>query len=138
MKERRKAVVQSAPVILWSLIVQQSKLNIENISCHESQLRNVILPILRGTVFHVTNRLGFKGIVKDGLIRHNKNEEFPHSYVTSARSHARERGRVSLFDLRSTSDNELETALSNYYFLNPPLTKTIRSFLSFQHPSIRH
>ena len=82
-------------------------------------------------MFHVTTRLGLKGIVRDGLIRHNKNEEFPYSYVTSARSYARTRGRVSLFDLRGISENQLEIALSNYYFLNPPSTGNNPIFLIF-------
>ncbi len=115
----------------WSLIVQQNRLNIEKISCHESQLHNIILPILRGTVFHITNRAGLKGIIKDGLIRNNKNAEFPYSFPTSARSHARTRGRVSLFDLRSISDHQLERALSDYPFLNPPLSKNNPIFLIF-------
>ena len=115
----------------WGLIVHQSKLNIENISCHESQLRDVILPILRGSVFHVTNRLGLNGIVKDGLIRNNKNGKLPYSYETSARSHARTRGRVSLFDLRSISDDQLKLALNDYYFLSPPSTKNNPIFLIF-------
>lgn len=99
--------------------MKQKMLKIENLSCHESQLRDFILPILRGNVFHLTNRSGLKGITKDGLIRHNKNGEFHYTYPQSSHSYARARGHVSLFDLRTTSDDELETALSNYYFLNP-------------------
>ena len=60
--------------------MNQKKLKIENLSCHESQLRNFMLPILRGNVFHLTNRSGLKGITKDGLIRNNKNGEFLYTY----------------------------------------------------------
>ena len=109
--------------------MQQQELKIKNLSCHESQLRELILPILRGKVFHVTNHSGLKGIAKDGLIRNNKNEDFPYSYPQSARSHARARGRVSLFDLRTTSGDQLETTLSNFYFLNPPSSEDNPIFL---------
>jgi len=111
--------------------VKLKKLKIENLSCHESQLRDFILPILRGNVFHVTDRSGFKGIAKAGLIRNNKNGEFPYTYPQSARSYARTRGYVSLFDLQTTSDDQLETALSNYYFLNPSFTENNPIFLIF-------
>jgi|CXWL01.1.fsa_nt_gi hypothetical protein len=109
--------------------MKQKKLKIENLSCHESQLRDFMLPILRGNVFHLTNRSGLKGITKDGLIRNNKNDEFPYTYPQSARSYARKRGCVSLFDLRTTSDDELEKALSNFYFLNPPFVDNNPIFL---------
>ena len=111
--------------------MKQKKLKIKNLSCHESQLRDFILPILCGNVFHVTDRSGFKGIAKDGLIRSNKNGEFPYTYPQSARSYARTRGYISLFDLQTTSDDQLETALSNYYFLNPAFTKNNPIFLIF-------
>lgn len=88
-----------------------------------------MLPILRGNVFHLTNRSGLKGITKDGLIRNNKNGEFQYTYPQSARSYARKRGYVSLFDLRTTSDDELEKALSNFYFLNPPFVDNTPLFL---------
>ena len=109
--------------------MKQKKLKIENLSCHESQLRDFILPNLRGNVFHLTSRSGLKGITKDGLIRNNKNGEFPYTYPQSARSYARKRGYVSLFDLRTTSDDELEKAWSNFYFLNPPFVDNNPIFL---------
>jgi hypothetical protein len=109
--------------------VKLKKLKIENLSCHESQLRDFILPILRGNVFHVTTRSGFKGISKNGLIRNNKDGDLPYTYQKSARSYARTRGYVSLFDLRTTSGDELETALSNFYFLNPPFADNNPIFL---------
>lgn len=109
--------------------MQQPKLNIENLSCHESQLREFILPILRGTVLHVTDRTGLKGITRDGLIRSNKGQQSTYSYPQSERSYARARGWVSLCDLRTTSDEQLETALSNFYFLNPISTGNNPIFL---------
>lgn len=109
--------------------MKQKRLKIENLSCHESQLRDFMLPILRGNVFHLTDRSGLKGITKDGLIRNNKNGEFPYTYPQSARSYARKRGYVSLFDLRTTSDDELEQALNNFYFLNPPFMDNSPIFL---------
>jgi hypothetical protein len=109
--------------------VKQKKLKIENLSCHESQLRNFMIPSLRGNVFHLTNHQGLRGITKDGVIWNNKNGEFPYTYPQSARSYARKRGYVSLFDLRTTSDDEIEKALSNFYFLNPPFADNNPIFL---------
>lgn len=109
--------------------MRQQRLKIENLSCIESQLREFILPILRGNVFHVTNRAGFKGITKDRLIRSNKQGEFPYSYPQSDRSYARTRGYVSLFDLKTISDDELENALRKFYFLNPSFTENNPIFL---------
>ncbi|MDH4186807.1 MAG: hypothetical protein OEV08_07410 [Nitrospira sp.] len=109
--------------------MKQEKLPIENLSCHQSLLEHFLLPILRGNVFHLTNRSGLMGITKDALIRSNKNGESPFTYPQSARSYARARGYVSLFDLRTTTDVQLERALSNYYFLNPSFTSNNPNFL---------
>ena len=119
--------------------MKPNKLNIDSLSCHESQLQDFLLPILRGNVFHLTNRSALKGITKDGLIRSNKNGESSYTYPQSARSYARTRGYVSLFDLRNTSNDQLETGLSNFYFLNPPFVDNNPFFLilsPFLHPAL--
>jgi hypothetical protein len=100
--------------------VSLQRLKIEQLSLSQARLEESLLPILRGSVFHVTTRSGFRGITKDGFIRNNKNGLFPCSFPQSSRSYARNRGCVSVFDLRATSDDQLQTALSNFYFLNPP------------------
>jgi len=109
--------------------VKHKNLKIENLSCHEPQLKEFILPILRGNLFDLTNRSGFKGILKDGLIRNNRKGEFPYSFPQSARSYARTRGYVSLFDLRATSKDRLETVFDKFYFLNPPNAENNPIFL---------
>jgi hypothetical protein len=101
----------------------------EGFSCHVTQLRDLLLPILRGNVFHLTTAAGLRGIKKDGLIRNNKSGKFPYNYPQSARSYARNRGYISLFDLRTSSDDQIETGLSNFNFLNPPFVHNNPVFL---------
>lgn len=98
----------------------QPRLKIERLFLSQAQLEEYLLPILRGNVFHVTTHSGFQGIKKDGFIRNNQSGLFPYSFPQSNRSYARNRGWVSLFDLRAISDDQLQTALSNFYFLAPP------------------
>lgn len=105
------------------------QLKIERLSLGQTLLESSLLPILRGYVFHVTTRSGFQAITKDGFIRNNQNGLFPYSFPQSNRSYARTRGYVSLFDLRAISDDQLERALSNFYFLNPPYTENNPIFL---------
>ena len=109
--------------------MKQVTLPIEHLSFHQSLLEHSLLPILRGKVFHVTNRSGLIGITKDALIRSNKNGEFPFTFPQSTRSYARARGYVSLFDLRAISDDQLGRALDNFYFLNPPKAEDNPIFL---------
>jgi hypothetical protein len=56
--------------------------------------------------------------------------EFPYSYPQSDRSYSRERGRVSIFDLRPTSDDPIEKALSGRHFFNPQYTVNTPIFLT--------
>lgn len=111
------------------LTVSQQRLKIERLSLSQARLEESLLPILRGNVFHVTTRSGFQGITKDGFIRNNKSGLFPCSFPQSNRSYARNRAWVSVFDLRAISDDQLQTALSNFYFLAPPNTKDNPFFL---------
>lgn len=109
--------------------MSQQRLKIERLSLSQARLEESLLPILRGNVFHVTTRSGFNGITKDGFIRNNKSGLFSSSFPQSNRSYARNRGWVSVFDLRAISDDQLQTALSNFYFLAPPNTEDNPFFL---------
>ncbi len=117
--------------------VNRNRLKIERLSLSHARLKESLLPLLRGNVFHMTTRAGFLGITKDGLIRNNKNGLFTYSFPQSNRSYARNRGWVSLFDLGTLSDDQVERALGNFYFLNPPHVENNPFFLfltkSFHH-----
>jgi hypothetical protein len=111
--------------------LNQHKLRVERLPFSYSQLRSSLLPILHGTVFHVTNRTGFDGIIRDGLVRHNHEGNFPYSFPQSTRSYAKARSYVSLFDLRTVSDDQIDRALDDFYFLSPFRGKnTIFLFIS--------
>ena len=119
--------------------VGTDKLRTDSLTITLSGLRKDLLPILVGNVIHLTTSLGLQGIKKDGLIRSNIDGKLFYSYPQSDRSYARARGWVSLFDLRTVSDNQLETGLSNFYFLNPPFVNNNPIFLSLSplhHPSL--
>ena len=117
--------------------VNQKRLKIEQLSLSHARLKESLLPVLRGNVFHVTTRAGFLGITKDGFIRNNKNGLYTYSFPQSNRSYARNRGWVSLFDLRTLSEDQVERALENFYFLNPPYTENNPFFL-FLSESLHH
>jgi len=105
---------------------------IETINCPELELESVVLPKLRGSVFHVTNTAGLKGIRKDKLIRNNKDGKFPFTWGQSAHNYGINRGCICLWDLRNITNKQLKNALEEYPFLNPPSAenKPIYLFIS--------
>jgi len=88
---------------------------VETINCPELELEKVVLPKLLGSVFHVTNVAGLKGIRKDKMIRNNKDARFPFTWDQSARNYGRNRGYVCLWDLRNITNEQLDVALDDYY-----------------------
>ncbi len=105
--------------------MNQKRLKIEQLSLSHARLKESLLPVLRGNVFHVTTRTGFLGVTKDGFIRNNKNGLYTYSFPQS------------LFDLRTLSEDQVERALENFYFLNPPYTENNPFFL-FLSESLHH
>jgi len=89
------------------------------ISSKPGQPGEPILPLLKGHVFHVTTEEGYQGIMKDGMVKNNRNCEFPYSYGQSKNSYGRKRGYVCLFDLRDASDEIIKESLRKFSFLNP-------------------
>lgn len=81
-------------------------------------LRSKILPSLRGRVFHTTTIPAFEQICVDGFIKTNVDG----SLLQKPRYHNayfRARDCVSVCDLRSVTDRELDVGLSAYNFLEP-------------------
>lgn len=97
-----------------------------------SELVDMLLPKLRGNVFHVTSREGFRGIEVSGAILANEDGLLGDSFPQSRGSYFRHQGCVCLFDLRSVLDDEIGHALEAYYFLNPPHVDNNPVFLFLQ------
>ncbi len=97
----------------------------------ENDLREKLFPRLRGRVFHVTTRSAFAAILECGMVRPNDTGQFPFTYEQSKNSYFRIRGYVSLFDLRSASNEQLDDALMKYNFLNPRFTEHRPVYLFF-------
>lgn len=92
---------------------------LHKIKCEYGELRHRILPLIVNTVFHVTNKVAFDGIIRDGSIRNNQNNDFYYSFGQSENSYGRKRGYICLFDLRDKSDEVIDEALMRYNFLHP-------------------
>jgi len=91
---------------------------VETINCPELELEKVVLPKLRGFVFHVTAVAGLKGIRKDKMIWNNRDAKFSFTMPPSISSYGRKRGYICLIDLRGITNEQLETTLIKYRFLN--------------------
>lgn len=101
----------------------------EIIEVHSSRLSEIVLPKLKGRVFHVTDLHGFNGIFSTGYIVSNQDNRFPFRYGQSENSYGRKRGYICLFDLRKVTEVQLEDALMKYYFLNPHFAEDHAFFL---------
>lgn len=89
------------------------------ITVKHGDLRPVLLPLLRGTVFHVTSTTGFDAIEQSGIISSNRHGELPFTFPQSSNSYGRNLGYVCLFDLRDVSDEIIADGLKKFYFLQP-------------------
>ncbi len=90
---------------------------IKSLTCEYPKLEEDILPLLKGKVFHVTSLKSFNGIVNDGMIKHNANNDYEFSFGQSRNSYGRRRRCICLFDLRNKSDKLIKDALYRFYFL---------------------
>ena len=87
------------------------------IECEHSQVEQVMLPLLRGRVFHVTKEENFLDIRRSGWIYSHRQERLAFSASYPETSYGCKRGWVSLYDLREPGDNEVKDALIRYWFL---------------------
>lgn len=93
-------------------------MQVENLRFDAKDLRSKLLPLLRGRVFHVTTHEGYAGILKDGHVHSNVDNQHAFTYPQSQDSYHRKEGNVCAFDLRDLSQ-DLDRTLQNYYFLSP-------------------
>ena len=91
----------------------------EHLIIPSGKLEDTLLPRLAGSVFHVTTQQAAIQILADGEIANNKSGQFMFMYPQAKNSYFRLKGCVCLFDLRSKSQEEIQEALTRYYFLNP-------------------
>ena len=84
-----------------------------------SKLRSSILPLLKGRAFHVTDETAYQSILAKGRVCTNRDERYQFTYAFSGLSYFRQRGCVSVCDLRSVTDSEIGEGLDRYNFLHP-------------------
>lgn len=72
----------------------------------------VLLPLLRGRVFHVTCGANLPAILTDGQIKANVDGKLKTAFGSSENSFFRLRGRVSVFDYRTSTDEEIDKSLT--------------------------
>lgn len=89
--------------------------DIRQIEVPEQELEAQLLPILRDRVFHVTTRGAYRNIEEEGTVLPSPSNARTWEYDAYFRSI----GCVSLCDLRTIDDDQLEHALDAYYFLDP-------------------
>ena len=89
----------------------------KKIACKHSELEEVLLPLLRGRVFHVTTAATFERICQRGWIYSTQEIDFALTLGHSKNCYGRKRGWVSVFDLSYTTDSDIKEALIRYWFL---------------------
>jgi hypothetical protein len=94
-------------------------MKVQTLTILAQKLRDRLLPTLMGSVFHITCRTSYQGILNVGAIQNNRDNRFAYSVPQSVNSYGRKRGYVCLFDLRHVPDEELDLALDKFYLLNP-------------------
>jgi hypothetical protein len=100
----------------------------------DSNLRSQVLPCLRGRVFHVTTAEALPSILTLGEIR------WDFGTARYANAYFRSQGSVSVCDLRSVSETQLQDGLDKYFFLNPFHRDHDPAFLFLSeeaHPSLK-
>lgn len=80
-------------------------------------LESILLPKLKGKIFHVTTRQSYDRIIKDGNIIANATDIL--KWDTYKKSYASSRNLICLFDLRVVSERKTTDALKKINFLYP-------------------
>ena len=89
----------------------------KKIECEHSEIEQVMLPLLRGRVFHVTKQENFEDIRRSGWIYSNQQARLAFTPRQPENSYGCKRGWVSLYDLSDPTDAEIKEALIRYWFL---------------------
>jgi hypothetical protein len=94
----------------------------KKLECKYSELEHVVLPLLRGRIFHATRQETFDDICRCGWIYSKQQAQLAFAPRQPENSYGRKRGWVSLYDLSNPTDAEIKEALVRYLLL-----KTVRS-----------
>jgi hypothetical protein len=107
-------------------------LPVRRLSVKNSDLAPVVLPLLIGTVFHVTSSAALMAIGGSGAIHSNHDRRFQFTFPQSENNYGRQRGYVCLFDFREASEDAAREARRKFNFLKPTSADPVFLFL---HPS---
>lgn len=91
---------------------------VEQIKAPKSELRTTLLDRLLGNVFHVTTQDAWPRI-RGGEVVLSKPLDRPSIKKWKYNAYFRRQSHVSLCDLRSIRDRDLQLALGAYFFLDP-------------------
>jgi hypothetical protein len=101
----------------------------KKITCKQSELEEVLLPLLRERVFHVTTEATFGDICQRGSIYSDQEVQFALTLGHSENCYGRKRGWVSVFDLSRTTDIHIKEALIRYWFLRSIRNESTHCYL---------
>ena len=90
---------------------------VERVKIHQSELRTTLLNRLRGNVFHVTTQEAWPLIRSTGSVVPNP-PDHPAIKKWEYDGYFRQESHVSLCDLRSVQESDLNIALKAYFFLD--------------------
>ena len=108
---------------------------VERIKVPQSELRTTLLDRLRRKVFHVTTQNAWPRIRSGGFVLSNP-PDHPSIKKWEYNSYFRQESHVSLCDLRSVGDSDLEMALGAYFFLDPHGGRPDPAFLILSHSAV--
>ena len=103
----------------------------KNIARQRSELEAVVLPLLRGHIFHVSGEAAFHEIARARRIEGKRQAQFISAFGSAEKSYGGKRGWVSLFDLSNPADAYIKEALISYYFFKGFLSTTSSIYLLF-------
>jgi hypothetical protein len=95
-----------------NLSVMQKK-----IECQDYELERVMLPLLRGRVFHLTSEETFDDILRCGWIYSRQQTRLAFAPCQPENNYGCRRGWVSLYDLGNPTDSNVAEALISYWLL---------------------
>jgi len=90
----------------------------KKIECEHSEIEQVMLPLLRGRVFHVTKEENFEDIRRSGWIVSNQQARLAFTPRQAESSYGCKRGWVSLYDLSDPTDGEIKEVIVATNFTN--------------------
>ena len=89
----------------------------KKIECEHSAIEQVLLPLLRGRLFHLTKEDAFEDICRDGSVSCNRQPPISWAPRQLENGYGRKRGWVSLYDLSDPTQLEIKEALIYHWFL---------------------